>query len=392
VEAAVDESPIVIIGGGAAGHSAAETLRREGYEGSLTLLSADPSPPYDRPNLSKDFLAGHASEDWMPLRPPEFYEAEGIELVLDSPVARVDTSGRSVITVDGRSFSYGRLLLALGAHPIQLDVPGLHQRPVQVLRTLADARSLIASLRDAKRVVVVGASFIGLEVAAALRARALEVHVVGADRVPFARVFGSELGGLFRKLHEQHGVVFHLGRSVARLEARGVVLDDEQHVEADVIVAGIGVRPQLALAEAAGLRIDRGVAVDRYLESSVPGVFAAGDIARWPDPLTGDSVRVEHWAVAQRQGQLAARNMLGRKQPCRIIPFFWSRQYDVSVHHVGHAESWDDVELDGELEARRCTLRYRRQGRLLAVATVGRALDALRAEAELEASLSPPSE
>jgi NADPH-dependent 2,4-dienoyl-CoA reductase/sulfur reductase-like enzyme len=229
-----------------------------------------------------------------------------------------------------------------------------------------------------------GASFIGLEVAASLRHRDLEVHVVAPETQPMERVLGPQLAALVRTLHDEHGVRFHLGDSATAIEGRTVVLKSGARIDADLVVAGIGVRPRLALAEAAGLKVDRGVLVDEYLETSCPGIFAAGDIVRWPDPISGDRIRVEHWVVATRQGQAAARNMLGRREPFREAPFFWSQHYDVPINYVGHAESHDDIQAEGDIAGRNGLVRFRRNGKALAVVSVYRDRDSLEAEVAME--------
>ena len=380
---------MVIVGGGAAGYAAAEMLRREGYGGGLTIISADDAPPYDRPNLSKDYLAGTAPEEWIPLRPLEFYAENEIELRLGSTATAIDLSRRRVMLGSGETLGFDRLLLATGAKPIRLQVPGAELPHVRTLRSLADSRELIARARQGSRAVIVGASFIGLEVAAALRHREVAVHVVAPEARPMERVLGPVLGDFVCLLHELHGVVFHLGRTVAAIEAGRVRLDDGSSIDAELVVVGIGVQPRVNLARQAGLAIDRGVLVDEYLETSAPGIFAAGDIARWPDPYSGDRLRIEHWVVAERQGQIAARNMLGRRERYAAVPFFWSQHYDVSIDYVGHAAAWDEIAQDGDVSAHDAALRFRKAGRTLALATIFRGRESLLAEAAMEQGQSP---
>jgi NADPH-dependent 2,4-dienoyl-CoA reductase/sulfur reductase-like enzyme/nitrite reductase/ring-hydroxylating ferredoxin subunit len=385
-EAPVVEGPssVVIVGGGAAGAVAAETLRREGYRGPVTILSADEAPPCDRPNLSKDYLAGTAPEAWIPLRPAEYHAEQQIDLKLRTRVAGIDTAKRVVTLEGGTTLAYGALLLATGAEPIRLPTPGADQPHVHTLRSLADSRAIIAAAEKAKTAVVIGASFIGLEVAASLRTRELEVQVVAPEEVPMAKVLGQELGRMVQQIHAEKGVIFHLGQTVAAIGKDSVTLSGGDRLKADLVVTGVGVRPALALAEQAGLKTDRGLVVDEFLQTSAPDVFAAGDIVRWPDPHTGEPIRVEHWVVAERQGRTAALNILGRREPFDAVPFFWSQHYDTAIHYIGHAENWDQLQVEGDIAAHDCKVSYRKGGKLLAVATVGRDLANLKAERELE--------
>src|SRR6185437_8955740 len=326
------------------------------------------------PNLSKDYLAGSAPEDWLPLRPDDFYQQADIDLRLGTTVTAIDPTARQLTTAGG-VIGYDRLLLATGAEPVRLPIPGANLPHVHTLRTLKDCRAIIDAAKSASRVVVIGASFIGLEVAASLRARGIEVHVVAPESRPMERVLGAEMGDLVRALHEEHGVIFHLEDTVAAIGEQKVTLKSGETLEADFVVFGVGVKLRLELAEKAGLKIDRGVLVNEFLETSAPGIYAAGDIARWPDPRSGESIRVEHWVVAQRQGQVAARNMLGHREKYDAVPFFWSQHYDVPINYAGYALKWDQIEVDGSVADRDCLLRYKHQGRVLAVSSIYRDID-----------------
>lgn len=369
---------VVIVGGGAAGFAAAEMLRRRGYQGDLTMLSADDAPPCDRPNLSKDYLAGTAPEDWIPLKPPAFYAEQSIDLRLGFTAARLDLEAREVVGENGERLGYDALLLATGAEPIRLKGPGFDHPNVHVLRSLADARAVIAAAEQAARVVVVGASFIGLEAAAALRARGLQVHVVAPETTPLERVMGPQIGAHVRRLHEKQGVQFHLGLGVDAFDGEAAVLSDGTRLEADFVVLGVGVRPRLTLAVEAGLEIENGVVVDAGMRTSRPGVYAAGDIAAWPGRPGGERQRVEHWVVAERQGQIAALSILGEDAALTEAPFFWSQHYDTAIRYVGHARTWDHLAVDGSIAEGDATVRFESGGRLLAAATLGRDLENLK--------------
>ncbi len=373
---------IVIVGGGAAGFAAAEMLRRQEFKGEITMLSADDTVPVDRPNLSKDYLAGTAPEEWVPLQGDDFYRDKNIDLRISSEVASLDPGKREVELAGGKVIGYDRLLLATGAEPVRLPIPG--GELAHSLRSLADSRAIVGAAKNARRAIIIGASFIGLEAAASLVARKIEVHVVAPERRPMERVLGQQLGDFVRQLHEERGVTFHLGAAVEAIEGKKVRLKGGNALEGDLIVAGVGVRPRLALAEKAGLALDKGVAVSGFLDTSGPGIFAAGDIARWPDPHCGRRIRVEHWVVAERQGQTAAFNMMGERTPFTDVPFFWSQHYDVRINYVGHAETWDEIAIEGEIASRDCVVRYRHKGRTLAVASIFRDADSLKAEVAME--------
>jgi NADPH-dependent 2,4-dienoyl-CoA reductase/sulfur reductase-like enzyme/nitrite reductase/ring-hydroxylating ferredoxin subunit len=374
---------VMIIGAGAAGGAAAEMLRRERYDGPITLIGADKFLPYDRPNLSKDYLAGNAPEEWIPLRPPEFYREQKIEAFTNATVTSIDPKAKQVMLSDGRSLGYNALLLATGADPVHLTIPGADLPHVCYLRTLNDSRRIIEKAKKAKRAVIIGSSFIGLEVAWSLSERKLKVAVVGRDSPPLGKVLGKEMGNLVRETHEAHGVKFHLGRTPATIHERYVQLDDGMKLDCDLVVVGIGVRPNTQLAEQAGVATDNGVLVNEFLETNVPGIFAAGDIARWPDPRAG-RIRVEHWVVAQRQGQTAARNILGAREPFTIPPFFWSNHFDLHIHYVGHGSSGDDASVSGDLKDKEASVTFRSDGKLNAVASIGRDRENLEAEVALE--------
>jgi NADPH-dependent 2,4-dienoyl-CoA reductase/sulfur reductase-like enzyme/nitrite reductase/ring-hydroxylating ferredoxin subunit len=375
---------VVIVGAGAAGAAATERLRHLGYGGPITLIGNEAPGPVDRPNLSKDYLAGTAPEEWVPLRARKFYDKINVDLLNDETAVELNLSRKTVVFGSGRTLSYDALLLATGAEPMRLPIEGSTLPHVFTLRTLADARGIIGAARTARRAVVVGSSFIGLEVAASLRARNLEVDVVSRDRVPLERALGARLGQFVQEMHQDHGVRFHLASSMRAIHPHAVELDNGDMLAADLVVLGVGVRPRTGLAEKAGLEVAEGIIVDSYLRTSAPSVWAAGDVARYPEPRLGTTVRIEHWLVAQRHGQAVARDMLGLGAPFRDVPFFWSQHYDVTLACVGHANTEDVIEVAGSLPKRNATVVYRRAGRVVAVVTIGRDRQSLAIEAALE--------
>ncbi len=381
-----DAPGMVIVGGGAAGNAAAERLRADGYDGPVTIISADENLPADRPNFSKGTIAGTIPHEYNFLRPTEFYRDRRIDVRLNSRVERIDVAAHEVQLAGGARVRYDKLLLATGATPIRLDTPGAQRPHVHTVRSLTDGEAIATIAAGATSAVVIGASFIGLEVAAALRSRNLDVHVVAPDAIPMSRVLGPEVGAFMRRLHEQHGVTFHLGTTVAAIEVGMVTLASGATIPADLVVMGVGVKPLTALAESAGLATGNGVLVNQFLETSAADVFAAGDIARWPDPHTGTPMRVEHWVVAERQGQSAARNMMGMREVFDAVPFFWTEQYDLTLLYVGHAEKGFTVAIDGSFDPTHPDFRvdYRDGQRLVAVATVGRDRESIAAEVAFE--------
>ncbi|HSR42721.1 MAG TPA: FAD-dependent oxidoreductase [Longimicrobiales bacterium] len=372
---------IVVVGAGAAGTAAVLTLRREGHEGPLLLVDPDPDAPYDRPNLSKDYLAGTAPEEWLPLRPEGTWEELDVERVVDD-VVRIDHEGRALELGEGRRVEFEGLILATGAEPRTLPVPGADADHVFTLRSLADCRAIRDAAEGAGRAVIVGAGFLGLEAAASLRNLDVAVDVVAPEEVPLERVFGPDVGNGLRKLHEEHGVTFHLERSVEEIDEDAVVLDDGSRVPADLVLVAIGVKPRSGLAAKAGIEVDDGVVVDELLATALDDVYAAGDIARFPHPGTGRPIRIEHWAVAEAQGRAAALNLLGHGRPFRDIPFFWTAHYGVSVRYSGFPDPWDRAESDGSFEAGSLGARLLEGDEEVAAAFVGRDREALRWEIE----------
>jgi apoptosis-inducing factor 3 len=376
---------IAIIGLGPAGMAAAEALREAGYRGTVTLLGAEGTGPVDRPNLSKDFLSGAAPEEWLFTRDEATLKGLALDVHPAETVTSIDPSTLQVSCASGLTVSPGAVLLATGSEPTRPAIPGAELPHVFTLRAVGDAKALLARVQPGVRVVILGASFIGLEVAASLRARQAEVHVVGAGARPLAHVFGEEVGAFLQGLHESHGVAFTLGRRAVGIESGQVLLEGGQALPADVVVLGTGVRPRVELAKAAGARVANGVVVDGSFETSVKGLFAAGDVARYPDPRSGALVRVEHWAASQRQGRAAALAMLGRAAPFTDVPFFWSQHHDVTLSWVGHLTAPPaDVEVKGSLASRDAAVVYREGGQVRAVLTLFRDRLSLEVEAALE--------
>ncbi len=383
-----DDRTFLILGGGAAGNAAAEMLRRQGFAGRIVVVTPEPDLPYDRTMLSKDYLAGTAKRAWVPLRKKAFYERLRIEFLAGRKAAGLDPRRRRVTLDDGQTLDADRLLLATGSLPRTLDIPGADLPGCFLLRSLADCNTLIDAAQKGGRAVIVGSSFIGLEAAAALRTRGLEVDVVGREAVPLSRVFGEAVGRRLQRMHEEKGVRFHLNARPARVtggsRAEGLELDGGARLPADLLIIGVGVAPALGFLEGTGLAERGAVPVDGRLQTRAEGIFAAGDIALVPRPGGGAPLRVEHWVVAERQGQHAARAMLGASDAYEEVPFFWTRHYDTSVKYTGWGDSFDRLAVRGDVEGGTFLAGYYRDGRLCAVAAAGYAEPFIRAQQLLQ--------
>jgi len=346
------EQTFVIVGASLAGAKAAETLRAEGFDGRVVLIGAEEVRPYERPPLSKEYLRGEAGRDKVYVHDAGFYADHGIELQLGRTATGLDTSARELVLDDGASVGYDRLLLATGAEPRRLPVPGADLDGVVYLRTVEDSDALRARLDRGGRVVVVGAGWIGAEVAASARTRGLEVTVLDPAAVPLERVLGTEVGAVYRDIHADRGVRMLLGTGVEAIvggtSAEGVRTSDGRELACDLVVVGVGVQPRTGLAAEAGIAVDNGILVDAYLRTSAPGVYAAGDVANAEHPFYGERIRVEHWANALNQGPAAARNMLGGADAYERLPYFFSDQYDVGMEYTGFARNWDRVVFRGD--------------------------------------------
>lgn len=360
----------VIAGAGLAGAKAAQTLREEGFEGRVVLLGAEPERPYERPPLSKDYLRGEAGRDKVYVHDEAYYDEHGIELRTGTIVESIQSSAAEVVVAGGERLPFDALLLATGARPRRLTLPGADLDGVYELRTLADCETLRERFVEGAALAVVGAGWIGSEIAASARQMGVEVTVVEPLSTPLERVLGPEVGAVYGDLHREHGVRMLLGRGVVAFEGDGRVdavrTDDGARIACDLVVVGVGVTPRTELAQRAGISIDNGIVVDEYLQTSEPGVFAAGDIANAWHPLLQRAIRVEHWANALNQGPAAARNMLGAHVAYDRIPYFFSDQYDVGMEYSGYASRWDEVIIRGDTAAREFIAFWLHGGRVLA--------------------------
>lgn len=380
------EDHFVIIGSGAAGHAAAEMLRRQKFQGKITVLSMDKDLPYDRPNLSKDYLAGNAPEEWMPLRSEEYFKEQQIKIQLQTKITQLDTENKTLISEDGQKFSYTKCLIASGGFPVRPEITGIDQPHVHFLKTFADCRKLIKDLGPEKNIVIVGAGFIGLEAATAMRARKMSVTVIAPSSYPLEHAVGADIGKFLQTHHEKNGVRFILGRgkSVKKIAPGKVFLRDDTTFSADVVLIATGIKLSADFLKDSGIHFENGIPVNEFLETNVPDVYAAGDIARFHSDLADEEVRIEHWVVAQRQGQVAAQNMLGQKVAYTDIPFFWSQQFDIVMNYTGVAKKSARTELYGNLEKKDCSVAYWDGDKVTAVLTIGRDLQNLEIEKAFE--------
>lgn len=374
-----DRQTFVIIGANLAGGRAAQALRKEGFDGRLVLIGAEPDPPYERPPLSKEYLRGELPREKIFIGKPESYQEQEIELRLGVAATRIDPQERAVELADGEHISYDKLLLASGGRERRLSVPGSDLDSIYYLRTVADSERIAQELRPGRRLVVIGAGFIGAEVAASARTKGLEVSVLEMAPVPLGRALGEELGRVYGEIHRDRGVDLRTGEAIERFEGgkrvERVVGASGASIDCDFVVVGVGIAPATELADAAGLAVENGVVVDEYCETSMPGIFAAGDVASFYHPVLDTRMRVEHWSNAQNQGVAAAKSMLGIREPYSEIPWFWSDQYDLNMQYIGHATRWDEIVLRGDVAGRSFTAFYLESGRLRAALAVNRHRD-----------------
>ncbi|HEX2171416.1 MAG TPA: FAD-dependent oxidoreductase [Dehalococcoidia bacterium] len=369
----------VIVGANLAGGRAAETLRQAGYEGRIVLIGGEPDRPYERPPLSKEYLAGKADEEKLYLRPLDYYAEHEIELRLGVRATTLDPAGRSLMLADGELLDYDNLLICTGAAPRPIEAPGADLPGILYLRTLRDAEYLRGRKEHARRVVVVGAGFIGAEVAATCRQAGLEVILLEALPVPLERGLGRRVGEIYARIHRDRGVDLRTNAAVAAFRGHGlveqVVTASGEAFECDFVVVGVGVAPEVGWLAGSGLQIENGILVDEFCRTNLPGVYAAGDVANWWHPTLGQRLRVEHYDNAQNQGVAAAKSMLGQGEPYAPVPFFWSDQYDLNLQYVGHARGDDEVVLRGDPSGESWSAFYLREGRVQAALAVNRFRD-----------------
>ena len=369
----------VIVGANLAGGSAAETLRREGFDGLIHLIGLEPDRPYDRPPLSKEYLRGEKEREKLFFKPPEFYDEQEIGLRLGTGATRLDPAGQTVELDTGETLKYDKLLLATGGRIRKLKVPGTDLEEVYYLRTIGNSQRLAESINRSRKAVVVGAGFIGSEVAASLRMKGLDVTLLEIEPVPLRHVLGDELGEIYAGIHRGHGVDLRLSEGIAEIQghrrAERVITSSGASIDCDLVVIGVGVAPQTRLVDGTGIEVDNGILVDEYCRTSLPNIFAAGDVANWWHPGLGQRLRVEHWDNALNQGAAAARSMLGRQESYAPLLYFWSDQYDLNIQYLGHAVKWDHIVYRGDPQQQKFTAFFMDDGLVLAALVVNRFKD-----------------
>jgi 3-phenylpropionate/trans-cinnamate dioxygenase ferredoxin reductase subunit len=386
---------IVIVGANLAGGRAAEELRKQGFDGKITLIGEEPHRPYERPPLSKEFLRGEQPLEKAYLRPEEWYPENDVDLLLERRATKLDLSERAVEISDGSRISFDALLLATGGRPRQLQSPGAALEGIMTFRNIDDAAALFEKLQPGARIVVVGAGFIGSEVAAGARSHGCEVVVLEAEPVPLVRALGEELGKVHGQIHRDNGVDLRTGVKVEGFEGDGHVarvLTSEGPIDADFVVVGVGIMPNVELAQDAGIEMTNGIVVDEHCRTSADGVYAAGDVANHPNPILGEQIRVEHWQNAQNQGIAAARAMLGGTDPFSEVPWFWSDQYDINLQMAGHPLHWNKLVYRGDVESRAFSAFYLNDDNLVAAVAFNKGKDVRAARALIEAGISPPAD
>ena len=378
----VDSRTFVVLGAGAAGINAIEVLRQQGFQGTAVLISAEEKLPYDRTKLSKGYLQGQADEESLSLRSQEFYAKHNIQLYFGQRVSEVNALNKSLTFADGSNLEYDSLLLATGGQPRKLDVPGADLTNIFTLRQPEDVNSVLNTVKKAQKALVIGSSFIGMEAAASLTQQGLKVTVVSPDEVPFKKILGKELGKMFQQVHESNGVSFKFGTKATEFtgeeKVEAAILESGERVACDLVIVGIGVEPNTSYLK--GLKLNEknnSIPTNEYLQTQIEDIYAAGDIASFPYAPMEETTRIEHWRLAAQHGRIAATNMLHQNSPdlqsvSQIVPFFWSGQYDLKLRYVGHAEKWDEIHIDGDLDRQEFLAFYIQNNKTMAVAGINR--------------------
>ncbi len=370
-----DERTFVILGAGASAFFAAQSMRENDFKGNIVMVTRENKTPYDRPNLSKDYLSGNAQPEWMPLRPDDFYEENGIQILKGININGVNFKGKIVSFDNGENLKYDKLLIATGGVPRKLNIPGAGLNNIFYLRTFNDADNIIEAAKNAKSAVVIGAGFIAMETAHSLTERNIKVTVVAQGEVPFERNFGKEIGNLFKKEHEKEGTIFKLKSAVKEFKGNGnvksVLLESGEEIETDFVVIGIGVKPATGFLSGIDLLDDGSLKTDSTLKVT-EDVYAAGDIATFPEPHTGNLIRVEHWRLAMQLGRIAGANMAGKKVVYDDVPYFWTEQAGISLRYVGFVKKWDEIIIDGNIHKKDFIAYYIKDNFICAAAGVNR--------------------